>query len=227
MLTDNTATITATDNTETETAIQIVSLTAALLNQALLMMETASKDPMRATLDRVAFKKDGTGINLWATNGHSMTHAHMVGGMATLEAGKVYYLTTSTAPALKLTLKRFKKDPGAMLQFEQRGGATRFTFEGVELWRDDRGEFPVEQVEKVWWASKKDQEAIEADKSTGRVITLGHDLLSQIIKAFNGGGMGDGLKIFVKDEKSAVFIQRRTRKETDADMSAVLMPMRA
>jgi len=218
MLNDNTAANTATENTETETAIQTVGLTASLLNQALLMMETASKDPMRATLDRVAFKKSGAYIDLWSTNGHSMTHAQMLSGMGNIEAGKVYYLTTSTAPALKLALKRFKKDPGAMLQFEQRGDRTRFVFEGVELWRDDRGEFPIEQVERVYRDSKLDQEK-------GRVITLGPDLLSQIIKAFNGG-MGDGLKIYIKDEKSAAFIERRMRKEADASMTAVLMPMR-
>lgn len=225
MLNDNTAANTATENTETTETVQTVGLTASLLTQALLMMETASKDPMRATLDRVAFKKSGVYIDLWSTNGHSMTHAQMLSGMANLEAGKVYYLTTSIAPALKLALKRFKKDPGAMLQFEQRGDKTRFVFEGVELWRDDRGEFPIEQVERVYWESKRDQEAILNEKNKGRVITLGPDLLSQIIKAFNGG-MGDGLKIYIKDEKSAAFIERRMRKEADASMTAVIMPMR-
>jgi len=216
MLNDNTVANTATENTET--AIQTVGLTAFLLTHALQMMETASKDPMRATLDRVAIKKTNKGVELWSTNGHSMTRALLSEGMVEIESNKVFYLTTSTAPALKLALKRFKKDLGAMLQFEQRGDCTRFIFEGVELWRDDQREFPIDQVEQVYSMNEKITES-------GHFITLGPDLMAQIIKAFNGG-MGDGLKIYIKDEKSAAFIERRVRKEADASMTAVIMPMR-
>lgn len=213
---------TAVIETETETAetvkVETVGVTVAVLSQALSMMEVASKDPMRANLCRVVIKKTaGKGLDLWATNGHSMTHAFMMGGMAELTAGQVYYIHTETAPMLKLLLRRFKKDPGAMITFEQRGDSARYVFEGVDLWKDNRGEFPIQQVEELQASNEK--------VKARQCITLSPDLISQVIKAFNTG-RGDGLKIWISDEKSPAFIEYRPHGEAEANQTALIMPMR-